>query len=441
MPASLLATTRAILSGLLTPTVQLDEARSHSDIRRYLQAALREETEKREYTWVQDVLDDGTVVYSHTDQEGIDKLFLRPYSLDENDNVSLGDPVEVRIQTEYVPVEEPASESATTFDSELVPLTEATRVRADGSARIKIIQPGWGSSGYYSEQLLKDSAPLFSEGTHLYLDHPSRSEAVDRPERSVRDLAGTMTSEASYEEHGSHGPGLYADVKFREDLAGQINEIAPHVGMSIRAMGTRSPGEADGQAGMLVDSIADVESCDVVTIPGAGGAITELMESIRIGKAPQEREPEMPEETTQEKGVEVDVSADMTALQEQMAAVRQELLESKALAFVQAHLADKNLPAPVRNRLTARLSASPVLDEAGAIDVEKFGEKIDEAINEERAYLAEVAGNNGQITGMGGGLIETDDLSDEDVDKQLEEAFIGLTGDEKIAAHAIAGRD
>jgi hypothetical protein len=86
----------------------------------------------------------------------------------------------------------PAKESADELHltSDLVPLVEASK-RKDGTVPLKIIDAGWGSSGYYSADVLKRDGPkVFTSGLHMYLDHPSVTEEADRPERSVKDLAG-----------------------------------------------------------------------------------------------------------------------------------------------------------------------------------------------------------------------------------------------------------
>ena len=71
------------------------------------------------------------------------------------------------------------------------PLTERGRLleattAADGTTRrkIQIITPGWGSSGYYSAEVLQEAAAnkVIPAGTHMYLNHASESERTDRPE-------------------------------------------------------------------------------------------------------------------------------------------------------------------------------------------------------------------------------------------------------------------
>src|SRR5690606_40272476 len=76
----------------------------------------------------------------------------------------------------------------------------------------------------------------------LFIDHPTASESVDRPERSLRDLAGRLVSDARYE-----GDGLYADIEVYPHWAPIIDAMAEHIGMSIRA--SRSEERRGGEEG------------------------------------------------------------------------------------------------------------------------------------------------------------------------------------------------
>ena len=172
-----------------------------------------------------------------------------------------------------------ATAERTAFN-ESTTLTEATRGQQPSGRRmrIKLIDAGWGSSGYYSPQVLKEAAKngVFPAGTHMYLDHPSMTEAVDRPERSVKDLAAVTTSPATFTDGA-----LYAEAQvfapFQETLADKRDAI----GVSIRAAGTAEPGEADGRTGPIITSLAEGISVDFVTHAGRGGQIVELLESAR----------------------------------------------------------------------------------------------------------------------------------------------------------------
>lgn len=150
--------------------------------------------------------------------------------------------------------------------------------------RARIIEGNiWGSSGYYPAEVLERDGPTaWPAGTHVYLDHPSQSEAFDRPERSVRELAGTIASTPVYE-----GDGLYADVEVFPDVAPFIESRADAIGMSIRAAATVEQGEADGRTGTIITGIVEGLSVDFVTHAGAGGRIVALLESARPSQVVQ----------------------------------------------------------------------------------------------------------------------------------------------------------
>lgn len=85
-------------------------------------------------------------------------------------------------------------------------VTTPTQAGSRWHARI-IEGDRWGSSGYYPREVLeRDGATAWPAGTPVYIDHPGESEMFDRPERSIRDLAGKITTDPVYE-----SDGLYAD--------------------------------------------------------------------------------------------------------------------------------------------------------------------------------------------------------------------------------------
>lgn len=142
---------------------------------------------------------------------------------------------------------------------------------------VKVIESGWGSSGYYGAKMLEEYGPkVFKAGTKVFMNHPSVNEVSDRPERDVHQLAGKLVSDAVFRE-GS----LYADIKFYSHYAPIIKEMSEDVGLSIHALGQAFAGEAEGRNGMIIESlVADpLTSVDVVTVAGAGGKFISLLES------------------------------------------------------------------------------------------------------------------------------------------------------------------
>lgn len=161
-----------------------------------------------------------------------------------------------------------------------VSLNESIAFSASGTGKkwsIKVIESGWGSSGYYPAHMLAEYGPkVFKKGTKVFMNHPSINEESDRPERDVNQLAGKLVSDAKFD-----GTGLVAEVEFYSHFAPIIKEMAGDVGLSIRAMGESRVGEAEGRQGPIIEAlVADpLTSVDVVTVAGAGGKFLSLLES------------------------------------------------------------------------------------------------------------------------------------------------------------------
>lgn len=145
--------------------------------------------------------------------------------------------------------------------------------------RVKVIESGWGSSGYYPSEVLRQYGPVvFKKGTKVFMNHPSFSESNDRPERDVHQLAGKLVSDATFAENG-----LVAEIEFYSHYAPIIKEMFEDVGLSIHAFGEASVGEAEGREGPIIESLVPnpLTSVDVVTVAGAGGKFLNLLESYK----------------------------------------------------------------------------------------------------------------------------------------------------------------
>lgn len=143
-----------------------------------------------------------------------------------------------------------------------------------------LIKEGPGSSGdYYREVLERDVPSAFPVGTKIYVDHPTESEAYDRPERSVRDLAGSIVAEASWDE--AEG-GMRSRLKIMKQWVPLIEEMGGEIGLSIRARAIVSPEvNESGRYDIMGIVPWPTNSVDIVTVPGAGGRFMEAVESIR----------------------------------------------------------------------------------------------------------------------------------------------------------------
>jgi hypothetical protein len=161
------------------------------------------------------------------------------------------------------------------------PLVEAMpTAQPDGPSRLSllVIDAGWGSSGYYSAEVLQQAAKdrVFPAGTHMYLDHPTESETWERPERSVKDLAAVLTEDARWDPAVN---GLIAEARVFAPWRQTIADMAPEIGVSIRASAETDVGTAEGRSGRLVTELLEGYSVDFVTKAGRGGKIVSVHES------------------------------------------------------------------------------------------------------------------------------------------------------------------
>lgn len=298
-------------------------------------------------------------------------------------------------------------------------------VEAKADYEIKLIAPGKGSSAFYPKEVLQRDGPkVFKQGTHVYLNHPTQAEEAARPEGDVKNLAGVLTTDASYNESHAKGPGLYARMKVFADHAQTVEAKAPHVGMSIRASGKAESRQTKEGLPVLTE-LTSAESVDVVTRAGAGGMI--LSESAA---------------TAANLEVENMTAADVQKLVE--AGVRKATLPDTARKEATRLLEGVTLPEKTKLRVIE--AAVKTLDLEQPLDLEAFGKVVAKEAKAEGQYLAEITGS-GRVLGMGAAPVAIDPKEVKEKRKALKEArrplkearrddvdvLESLTGDRKIA--------
>jgi hypothetical protein len=269
-------------------------------------------------------------------------------------------------------------------------------IRRDGTIALRIIQPGWGSSGYYPAEVLERDGPrVFKKGLKIYADHPTPTEEAERPERSVHDLAAELVSDAQWRTDKPGGPGLFADAKVFQSYYSLVEDLAPHIGVSIRASGKAARGKAEGRDGAIIQEITSARSVDLVTVPGAGGQIVSMFESARPARKVEERE-------TIDMDKLKEAQDALAESDQKIARLQEALLLREAGDYVADALKGSQLPELTRARLQKALTVNPPLKE-GALDKELYAARIAEAVTEEATYLQSIgAMGSGTIAGMGG---------------------------------------
>lgn len=259
-----------------------------------------------------------------------------------------------------------------------------------GRYRIRIIAPGRGSTGMYTAPNLAESAPLFVPGTHMFFDHQTMTEDWERPERSVRDLAGVFESGAEIMPDGS----LEADIKVYPSVNGIIRERWADIGVSINGWSVEEIGP-DG----VVPVLAGIQSVDFVTRAGAKGAVLEVLESDGRWRVKNPPTPSNPTNRTQEeqavkpeeivKAVSEAVAAAMPAAIKEAAALLAADQEKKV-----AEAKKNEAPAVDPYEAAAKVAEANDLPKEARVRVMeaiKRGAGVDDAIEAERAYIKAIA--------------------------------------------------
>jgi hypothetical protein len=472
---------------------QLEEAEiSHDETRRAIYNVLRASRYLPDGTYVYRFLRDVYADYFVFEQciEGIDRLYKCSYTIDEQGVAQVGEATEVRLEIKYVDITVATTEAGKSGQADddvmnliesCMPLVEKA-VKADGTAKIKVIAPGHGSSGFYPESVLKrDLSKAFPKGTHMYWNHITPTESLERPERNLDDLAAVFLSDAIYLENGPDGPGGYADVDVKEHYRDKVDALAEDIGTSIYGLGKGKDSVMNGEAVKIIEQLIPdpFNTVDFVTKPGAGGKVLNLFESARRSARPATlTTPVVAQESTQvstqptheennggdagsqqinSPQEEIVTEAEIKELRDQLAEANKQIglltessarqseaiLLSQSRTFVSETLASIEMPEPTRKRLAEKLSAAPVCGENGTLDKAAFKTHIEEAAKAEIEYLGSIVseGGSGQIRGMNStGDGEPVTLDEAAIDAQMEQAFQGIGLSESASRLAATAR-
>ncbi len=296
-------------------------------------------------------------------------------------------------------------ESASEF-LEIPKLKEAAR----SDYPVKLIAPGKGSSAFYPAEVLKRDGPkVFKAGTHMYWNHPTKTEEAERPEGNVDHLAAVLTTNAYYDEAGAKGPGLYARAKVFSDHAQQVEEKGPYIGLSIRAGGNVESGKTK-EGRPVLKELTYAESTDFVTKAGAGGMI--LTESA-VTETTQKESADMDETAVQLKITEAlkPVNDALAVANATNRKLKERMAVSDAATEGSRILNGLNLSEGVKDRVLGRCVANVPLTEAGDLDTAKFKERIEAEAKDEAAYIAKITGG-AKVHGLGTPVAESEPVSD-----------------------------
>lgn len=144
--------------------------------------------------------------------------------------------------------------------SKTILLTETTTapVKTKGNKwMVTVATPGQGSSGFYSEELLKEQGPAaLHPGAHSFIGH--------NPDRDIKELVGVFKEGGFWDEDSRT---LKAELTVLDRWADFVEEVAPYVGMSIFFHG-----EADEEGNVTTLTPHPMNGVDLVARPGLSGS-------------------------------------------------------------------------------------------------------------------------------------------------------------------------
>lgn len=255
---------------------------------------------------------------------------------------------------------------------------------------IKLISPGRGTSGYYGADVLKKAAEsrVFRAGTQMFWNHDTDSEESARPEGDLHRLAAVTTTDASWDEAGRDGPGLYARAKVFGDYADRVREKGPHIGLSIRAGGERDEAARapDGKP-RVITALKNAQSVDFVTRAGRDGKI--FTESASADR----KEDDMDKAEVQAllKEAIAPLQTQLTATEAENKRLRERLTMSEAPRRIREGLADIRLPDASKNKIIRRLAESALLPD----DPKELNKLIESEALAEAQFLQELGYGQG----------------------------------------------
>lgn len=154
----------------------------------------------------------------------------------------------------------------TTFFTESI--TETPVKKESGRWLVSIATPGQGSSGFYSEDVLREYGPVaFPAGAKSFINHESK--------RDMRDCIGIFPEGAYWDENHKKLMGELQPFSHWKQF---VDEVGPHSGMSIYMAG-----EADDDMNVTKLLEHRQNGADLVAYPGLeGSGFVEMLESARI---------------------------------------------------------------------------------------------------------------------------------------------------------------
>jgi len=257
----------------------------------------------------------------------------------------------------------------------LVESTSVPTATKEGRWRATLLTPGVGSSGTYSESLLKEFGPAaLRKGAKSFVTH----NRLENGEPDPFQMWGFLAEDAHYEE----GVGLVGEIEVLPSWRDRVSEVAPHTALSIYVMG-----EADEEGNVISFDEDAQNGVDLVVYPGRPGS--GLVEKLYENAKKNSSEPSV--EVKKENEMELkDVKELIEASNKELVTTLIEALKPSAPAEGEVDFAAVAETVVKESDLTPRARAR-------VFESVKNGMKVEDAIASEKAdaeeYKAKFAEN------------------------------------------------
>lgn len=172
---------------------------------------------------------------------------------------SLTDPSIVRVKETY----------ANSFPIDSIRESDSGGFSVDEAILIAV---GWSlNKRYYSQEAVKDVVKLVGEKVVGYMNHGETYGRDPRDWSLVIEGASFKNNQAVGPLHifeHPDGPMLRERIEYAKE-----NDAGHLIGLSVDVWVKQTQGEAEGQKGVIVEEVLEVNSVDVVMVPAAGGRI------------------------------------------------------------------------------------------------------------------------------------------------------------------------
>lgn len=395
--------TKALLEASRVQEADQSHDQIETAIRNHLRANRFRGDGSYSYKWLRATYD-AFFVYEESDDNGVDRLYRADYSIDANGALTVGNSVEVRMEVKYVALNATITEARRPVREVFTGKIQEKAIRDDGTALVKIISPGVGSSGYYSPEVLKAAceAGVFDAGIQMFANHMTAEERNKRPEGDVTNIYAVTRESGQWLEAGPDGPAVYANSEILAHQRAFVESVHRDIGVSIDGEAEFSWGVVDGYEMPIVERLLAVDSIDLVTKAGRGGKFMSLQEAARH---PEWMKVQEAESDTQGKPSDtpkplLEAGAEQPKEQQMTEAEKARLTESAAnTAVTNFRTAQKAareavstlaLPDAIKNRIVESTTTIIPLLESGAVDVATITQKAKD-VAEAEAHIAREA--------------------------------------------------